>query len=57
MVWVDRLDQPKFVHLALSPISSGMLLVSFWFSSVVDCVCKHIHTKLLWPRSLPTPSF
>ena len=21
-----------------------MLLVSFWISSVVDCVCKHVHT-------------
>ena len=24
-----------------------MLVVSFWFSFVVDCFCKHVHPKLL----------
>lgn len=31
-----------------------MLLVRFWPSSIVDCVCKHVHTKLLQPRLLAT---
>ena len=25
----------------------GMLLISLWFSSPVDCVCKHVYIKLL----------
>ena len=32
----------------------GMLLVSFWFSLVVQCAHKHIHFKSLQPRSLAT---
>ena len=31
-----------------------MLLVSFWFSFIVDCVCKHVHTSLV---HLSLPSF
>ena len=26
----------------------GTLLVNFWFSFIVNCVCKHVHTKLLY---------
>ena len=34
-----------------------MLLVSFWSSSVINCVCKYLHTKLLKPRLLATKVF
>ena len=46
--------QVKFLHryfpLVWTPHIEclwGIRLVSFWFSSIINCVCKCVHTKLL----------
>ena len=45
----------KFLHRYFPsckcPVSS-VFWACFWHTSVVDCVCKHVHTKLLQPISL-----
>ena len=48
------LFNPKFLHRYFTHVIMprierlmGMLLVSFWFSSIFDCVHKHVHTKFL----------
>ena len=51
---------PKFLYRYFSYVntsywaSSGTALVSFWFRSVINWVCKHVHTELLLPHLLGT---
>ena len=48
------LFNPQVLAKLFFPCVNAHIRAFFYFSSVIDFVSKHVHTKLLWPHLLAT---